>query len=348
MEKFTTEGALKLRSIFESESFKSLVDSTIKSADTDTGTFEVIITTENLDRYQEVISIDGWELDHYLNNPVVLWGHDHSKLIGVCTSLTKRDGKLVAKGKFAPTEEGQEKRKLYEQGFLKATSVGFIEKEREGNLITKAELLEFSFVSVPANPYALSLAIKTERSIDELVTKGIFTIQEEKGAVSEEIASQEAFEKKWKNFSQIDDVIYSFWRVYFDKETPVGDFNKLLDETVAILKDISGGKKDIELTGAIKEILTAPEKHYENAEKNSQESTELANLITKQVLAGLKDSGALEATPSEPERTDDEPVEDVEEDPAVKDFENRKKLQQIDTILGEVLADIRSKNTHRS
>lgn len=282
MEKFTTEGALKLRNIFESESFKSLVDSTIKSADADTGTFEVIITTENLDRYQEVISIDGWELDHYLNNPVVLWGHDHSKLIGVCTSLTKRDGKLVAKGKFAPTEEGQEKRKLYEQGFLKATSVGFIEKEREGNLITKAELLEFSFVSVPANPYALSLAIKTERSIDELVIKGILTLKEVEEAEPTVTEPTET-------------------------ETPAEVTPELTDDQKA-----------------------------------------LADLITKQVLAGLKDSSALEDTTSDPERTDDEPVEAVEEDPAVKDFENRKKLQQIDTILGEVLADIRSKNTRRS
>lgn len=283
MEKFTTEAGNKLRSIFEGDNFKSLVESTLKSTDTDTGTFEVIITTENLDRYQEVISIDGWELDHYLNNPVVLWGHDHSKLIGVCTTLTKRDGKLVAKGKFAPTEEGQEKRKLYEQGFLKATSVGFIEKEREGNLITKAELLEFSFVSVPANPYALSLAIKNERSIDELVTKGIFTIKE----VEVEKTDTEPIEK----------------------ETP---------ETPAETPELTDDQKA------------------------------LADLITKQVLAGLKDSSALEDTTSDPERTDDEPVEAVEEDPAVKDFENRKKLQQIDTILGEVLADIRSKNTHRS
>lgn len=283
MEKFTTEAGNKLRSIFEGAEFKSLVESTQKSTDSDTGTFEVIITTENLDRYQEVISIDGWELDHYLNNPVVLWGHDHSKLIGVCTTLTKRDGKLVAKGKFAPTEEGQEKRKLYEQGFLKATSVGFIEKEREGNLITKAELLEFSFVSVPANPYALSLAIKTQRSIDELVTKGIFTIKE----VEVEKTDTEPIEEE-------------------TTETP-----------------------------AENPTLTDDQKA-------------LADLITKQVLAGLKDSGALEDTTSDPERTDDEPVEVVEEDPAVKDFENRKKLQQIDTILGEVLADIRSKNTHRS
>lgn len=144
-------------------------------------------------------------------------------------------------------------------------------------------MLEFSFVSVPANPYALSLAIKNERSIDELVTKGIFTIKE----VEVEKTDTEPIEE----------------------ETP---------ETPAETPELTDDQKA------------------------------LADLITKQVLAGLKDSSALEDTTSDPERTDDEPVEAVEEDPAVKDFENRKKLQQIDTILGEVLADIRSKNTHRS
>lgn len=178
MEKFTKETAETIKSWFESEEVKAAIEATEKEVDADTGTFEVVITTENLDRYQEVISMEGWELEHYRSNPVVLWGHDHNRIIGVATSISIEDGKMVARGKFAPTEEGQEKRKLYEQGFLKATSVGFIEKEREGNLITKAELLEFSFVSVPANPYALSLAMEKELSINELVTKGIFTLKE--------------------------------------------------------------------------------------------------------------------------------------------------------------------------
>lgn len=180
MKNITNDIAEKFVAHFQSDEVKSIIEATEKAAESDTGTFRVVITTENLDRYQEVIKMEGWETDHYMNNPVVLWGHNHNTLIGVCTSLTIEDGKMVAEGRFAPTEEGQEKRKLYDQGFLKATSVGFIEKEREGNLITKAELLEFSFVSVPANPYALSLAMEKEISINELVTKGIFTLKEVK------------------------------------------------------------------------------------------------------------------------------------------------------------------------
>lgn len=178
MKNITKEIADSIKGVFDSAEFKAVVEATEKAADATSGTFEVIITTENLDRFNEVIKLDGWELEHYMKNPVVLWGHDHHLLpIGVCTSISVVDGKMIAKGKFATHEHAQEIRKLYDLGIVKATSVGFIEKEREGNLITKAELIEFSFVSVPANPYALSLAMKEALSINDLVTKGIFEIQ---------------------------------------------------------------------------------------------------------------------------------------------------------------------------
>jgi HK97 family phage prohead protease len=178
MKNITKEIADSIKGVFDSAEFKAVVEATEKAADATSGTFEVVITTENLDRYNEVIKLDGWELEHYMKNPVVLWGHDHHLLpIGVCTSISVVDGKMIAKGKFATHEHAQEIRKLYDLGIVKATSVGFIEKEREGNLITKAELIEFSFVSVPANPYALSLAMKEALSINDLVTRGIFDIQ---------------------------------------------------------------------------------------------------------------------------------------------------------------------------
>jgi HK97 family phage prohead protease len=178
MKNITKEIADSIKGVFDSAEFKAVVEATEKAADATSGTFEVVITTENLDRYNEVIKLDGWELEHYMKNPVVLWGHDHHLLpIGVCTSISVVDGKMIAKGKFATHEHAQEIRKLYDLGIVKATSVGFIEKEREGNLITKAELIEFSFVSVPANPYALSLAMKEALSINDLVTRGIFEIQ---------------------------------------------------------------------------------------------------------------------------------------------------------------------------
>lgn len=180
MKKLTSELAAEIAARFAGEEFRGAIEATEKASDADAGTFEVIITTEALDRYNEVIKLDGWQLDNYLKNAVVLWGHNHSLLpIGKATSIEVRDGKMIAKGKFALHEFAQEVRRLYDQGIICATSVGFIEKEREGNLITKAELIEFSFVNVPANPQALTLALKHGHSIDQLMTKGLFTVPED-------------------------------------------------------------------------------------------------------------------------------------------------------------------------
>ena len=131
--KFTSDLEAAFRQFLEADQTKSAIADTKNAPDNETGTFEVIITTENLDRYQEVISLDGWELEHYGNNPVVLWGHDHHQLpVGVATSVEIIDGKMIAKGKFAPHEAAQTIRQLYDAGVLRATSVGFLEKEREG------------------------------------------------------------------------------------------------------------------------------------------------------------------------------------------------------------------------
>lgn len=245
--KLETEIAAEIIAKFASDEVKQLLADTKAASEADTGTFEVVITTENLDRYNEVIKLDGWMLDHYRKNPVVLWGHDHSRLIGMATSVDVKDGKIVAKGKFAPTEEGQEKRKLYEAGFLRATSVGFIEHEREGNIITKAELIEFSFVSVPANPYALSLAMERGIAINELVTKGIMFVEKgEEGASAElqptaapEPVPQAAADAQERSFStkQLGPVIESLRAALValealgKSEEPEGDEDEGTEET---------------------------------------------------------------------------------------------------------------------
>lgn len=123
------------------------------------GTFEVIASTENVDRDGEVILVKAWQTENFMKNPVLLFGHDYYSLpIGVITSLESGEKGLVAKGIFARTAFAQEVRQLYDDGILKAVSVGFIPLEKSGNTITKAELLELSFVPVPANADALSLS----------------------------------------------------------------------------------------------------------------------------------------------------------------------------------------------
>lgn len=132
------------------------------------GTFDVIISTEVVDRAGEVVRQSGWDLTNYKNNPIVLWGHDYYSLpIGVCTETYATEYRgvpaLGARGVFFPADINplaQQVRKMYDFGVKSGnyvgctTSVGFIPREFEPDnrsIITRAELLEFSFVPVPAN-----------------------------------------------------------------------------------------------------------------------------------------------------------------------------------------------------
>lgn len=182
--KLTDELAAKMQ---EAIAKMAPVAETIKEA-TETGTFEVVISTADQDRQGEIVLQDGWNLDRYKQNPVVLWAHDYSSLpVGICETLEVVNGNLTAKGRFASAEANpfaQQVRRLYDAGLLRATSVGFIPLQMDGNVITQAELLEFSFVPVPANPFALSLreAEAMQLDIAELTHKG-FHLAEKDGDV---------------------------------------------------------------------------------------------------------------------------------------------------------------------
>lgn len=137
------------------------------------GTFEVIATNEAVDRDGEVLKVSGWNFSNFMKNPILLFGHNYwemQTIIGAVTEVEVVNGNVVARGVFARTPEGQLARQLYEDGILKTVSVGFIPLERQGNVITKAELLELSFVPVPSNPQALSLQKSLEQKMSFLKT----------------------------------------------------------------------------------------------------------------------------------------------------------------------------------
>jgi hypothetical protein len=183
-EKLSEEIAAKMAESLAGLNIKEFVEKT-KAAD-DSGTFEVVITTDNEDRQGEILDQNGLDTKFYLTNPVVLWAHDyHSLPIGITESIVRDGNKTIAKGKFAPAEANpfaQQVRKLYDAKIVRTTSVGFIAKEMKGNVVTLSELLEFSFVPVPANPYALSMRSVKELGLDcEMIkAKGLEIKEDEK------------------------------------------------------------------------------------------------------------------------------------------------------------------------
>lgn len=145
------------------------------------GEFEVVATSENEDRDGEVILASAWDFKNYIKNPVVLWGHDWRSIpVGAVTSIEQVDGKVIVKGVFADTEAGQEIRKLYDSGILRTVSVGFLTKERRGQVITKAELVELSFIPIPSNTDAMKVEhSKALKKIEKMVKEDEATQGEE-------------------------------------------------------------------------------------------------------------------------------------------------------------------------
>lgn len=159
----------------------------IKGVDEKLGTVEGHVSTFDYDRMDERFAPGSLDVKNFEKNPVVMWDHGHSEIrgrlpIGKSVSMAEDD-----KGLFSKTQLDQgdpfalQILGLYSRGFLNAFSVGFIPKDfriedrqidgvegtSKGLVWTDAELLEYSAVSIPANPGALvsrdiaSLARKT-------------------------------------------------------------------------------------------------------------------------------------------------------------------------------------------
>lgn len=132
--------------------------------------FKFIITTNNEDRYGDIVEPLGMDATDFLKNPVFLFNHiSHSEFmpIGKCLGLTPNDngviGETLIHGK---TDLSKDALAMVQEGFLSAVSIGFMPTEWEAiptdkmswcepRKYTKWNLLEYSLVNIPANPYAL-------------------------------------------------------------------------------------------------------------------------------------------------------------------------------------------------
>ena len=145
--------------------FKEFV---VESKALDDGSYEAIITTSAKDRQGEIVVSTGMDVGNYMKNPIVLFAHDYAQPpVAKAVSLTTSPEGITAR--FVFPEKGvsvraDEIHALWDAHFLNAVSIGFIPQEwadgADNPTITKAELLEFSIVPVPANQEALRLALE--------------------------------------------------------------------------------------------------------------------------------------------------------------------------------------------
>jgi len=128
-----------------------------------------ILSDATPDRFDDVVEPSGWVFDNFKRNPVALFNHNSDWPIGTWRNLRIEKDSLRGDLVLAPQGSSariDEIRALIKAGILKAVSVGFRpieqrareESKRGGMLYTRAELIETSLVSIPANPNALAVA----------------------------------------------------------------------------------------------------------------------------------------------------------------------------------------------
>ncbi len=169
----------------------------VKEVDDEERSVTAVISTDRIDRMKEVLLPKGAKIDEFLKNPVVPWAHNsHEPPVGRSLWITKKKGSMISKVKFAATERAEEIWQLFRQGFLKAFSVGFkpikghaptpdeIKKKPEWAeadwIFDEWELLEFSPVTIPANPDALAIAVKSnDITLSEEMRKELKVIEDD-------------------------------------------------------------------------------------------------------------------------------------------------------------------------
>ena len=129
----------------------------------------VTIAANNRARATPELDLRGLQFDNYRRNPVVMWAHDAvgrspsgGLPIGRTLSIARAtDGGIVAEFEFLDDDPfAQRIRNAWDKGFLQAASISWLPLESRpaangGLRDIRSELLEWSIVSVPADPDAL-------------------------------------------------------------------------------------------------------------------------------------------------------------------------------------------------
>jgi HK97 family phage prohead protease len=144
----------------------------VREIDPEARRVTTVVSTGDVARDGMVIEVDGWDLRQYERNPVVLWAHDDRSLPIARAVSTERAGDvLMQTHEFAQHPRAEEVWTAVRDGFVNATSVRWTPGETEVRdmpdkrkvlVFTKGhELLEVSYVPVPADPGALVLRAET-------------------------------------------------------------------------------------------------------------------------------------------------------------------------------------------
>lgn len=147
----------------------------------------VVVSTPDIDRAGDVVKAEGIDLTAYRGNPTVLWNHNPECPVARCIEISTKSGAVEALVQFPPEGDDAEADQLYKRiknGVVNAASIGFNPTKAEpikggGLNYSSCELLEFSFVSVPANSEALIVersAAAISKDMKKIKVKGLYDV----------------------------------------------------------------------------------------------------------------------------------------------------------------------------
>lgn len=241
-----------------------------KAAD---GGLRVIASDESIDRSGESIPFESWDLSKFIKSPRLLIDHDYSvkSIVGRGEQMVKNSETRSIE--FTPvfhdiTQAARDTKEMVDQGFLDTVSVGFLRGQGAKGAVIN-ELMEVSFVAVPANSNARVLSVKDitadEESAVETFVKGeekataegdpcqmedgsegtmqaddtgtlvcmMKKVEEEKevkGAIADTITAEDMMDQKCDNLSEAWEIVYALCDVYCKPETPVEAWGALVTE----------------------------------------------------------------------------------------------------------------------
>jgi hypothetical protein len=143
----------------------------VRAIDEDKRRVTVVASDATLDRYGDTIAADGWKTANFEKNPVVLLDHWYvvEYIVGQCAKWWVEGGQFLNEHAFDPAGTNAKADMAWQKILnrsLRAVSVGFralkwakrLNEQNEwtgGFDFLEQELLEVSWVAVPANPSAV-------------------------------------------------------------------------------------------------------------------------------------------------------------------------------------------------
>ena len=178
--------------------------------------YQATIAANEKMRQPPDLEFKGLSTENYLRNPVVMWAHDSTGRspsgglpIGRTLKLNRsQDGQIIAEFEFLADDPfAQRVKNAWDKGFLRAASISWIPVESvpigDGRWRdTRSDLLEWSIVSVPADPDAVREA--HIRILDSFLEGESWGVQEAK-------SDEKPDEFDWAEIRELADSVRRRW-----------------------------------------------------------------------------------------------------------------------------------------